>query len=252
MKISLITILPVFAAGLVVGALVQRQLGKPAVPAARVEAAASDVAPPVPGSERVNDQDRQTRLSQPAVELSWEGGSAPATREQAEFPREPFARSWPTNEPPPWVRGDWTNREAWMAQRAEEMRQRAAVQRSNFVAEAKLSEDEATRFDVLVAAMNIRLEQKVAEWRAILEDGAIPRPESRARAMKEISEILVMTYDELDRNMPEGWRDEAGTNFNLNTFVDPELWREMRPLMRGGFRGGPPPGGGGFPGGPGR
>jgi len=34
----------------------------------------------------------------------------------------------------------------------------------------------------------------------------------------------------------------AGTDFNLMTFIEPEVWQELRPIMRGGWRGGGPPG----------
>ncbi len=54
---------------------------------------------------------------------------------------------------------------------------------------------------------------------------------------------VVLTYDELDRSMPTGWRAVAGEDFNLMTFMDPTTMHELRPLMRGGFRSGGPGGG---------
>lgn len=242
MKSTLLSGLAIFAAGLALGAAAHRHFSTS--PAAMPTPAGTPGPAPAPAERVETVPSFQPATAAPEADLSWEGNPVPAADTPIPRPPPEFTRSWPSNDGPPWARGDWTNREAWMARRAEEMKERAAEQRSNFVAEAKLDEDQATRFDVLVAAMNMRLEGKIREWSALMQDGTLPRPETRARAMKEISEIMVMTYDELDRNMPEGWRDSAGTNFNLNTFVDPELWRDMRPLLRGGFRGGPPPGGG--------
>lgn len=140
--------------------------------------------------------------------------------------------------PPPEIR---TNREAMMAWMAERRLERAQQLRSNFVAKAELKEEEAVRFDVLMAALNMRLKEQSTKWREAMDSGAMTRSEVRARAMSEISQAMVLTYDELDRNMPAGWRDQAGEDFNLMTFVEPEVWQELRPVMRGGFRGGGPP-----------
>ena len=137
--------------------------------------------------------------------------------------------------PPPEIR---TNREAMMAWMAERRLERAQQLRSNFVAKAELKDEEAVRFDVLMAALNMRLKEQSAKWREAMDSGAMTRSEVRARAMSEISQAMVITYDELDRNMPAGWREQAGEDFNLMTFVEPDVWRELRPVMRGGFRGG--------------
>jgi hypothetical protein len=140
--------------------------------------------------------------------------------------------------PPPEVR---TNREAMMNWMDQRRRERANELRTNFVAQAELSDPETVRFDVLMASLNMRLKEQSEKWREAMESETMTRAEVRARAMAEISDAMVVTYDELDRNMPAGWRDAAGTNFNLMTFVEPEVWRELRPVMRGGFRGGPSP-----------
>ena len=140
--------------------------------------------------------------------------------------------------PPPEVR---TNREAMMAWMAERRQERMAAARTNLLAKAELSEAEAVRFDVLMTSLNLRLKQQADRWREELESGALSRAEVRARAMNEISSAMVLTYDEMDRNLPAGWRDAAGPDFNLMTFVEPEVWQELRPVMRGGFRGGGPP-----------
>ena len=118
------------------------------------------------------------------------------------------------------------------------MKERAERQRTNFIARAKLDESQATRFDVLVSSMNVRLGERLQEWNTYLSNNVLPRAEARARVMKDISAVMVLTYDEMDRNMPPGWRDEAGPEFSLPAFIDPEIARGMRPIVGRGFGGG--------------
>jgi len=92
---------------------------------------------------------------------------------------------------------------AWFS---EQRRERARQERTNFLAQAELKEEETVRFDVLMAALNLRLQQQSEKWREALDGGLVSRAEIRARAMGEISSALVLTYDELDRSMPDGWR----------------------------------------------
>ncbi len=153
--------------------------------------------------------------------------------ERRELP--PWMDSGMTNGPPPELR---TNREAMMAWMAERQKERAAALRTNLVAKAELSEEQTVRFDVLMAALNLRLKEQSAKWREAMDSGVMTRAEVRARAMSEVNSAVVLTYDELDRNMPSGWREVAGNDFNVMTFIDPEVMYELRPIMRGGFRGG--------------
>jgi hypothetical protein len=155
-------------------------------------------------------------------------------------------------QPPPWWSGDDTNRpnwsrrdatpeerQAWQERMATQMQARAERQRSNFFERAKLDESQTARFDVLVTAMNMRLHDRLQEWKSFAEQTDMPRPELRARVMKDINSVFVLTYDELDRAMPKGWREVSDEDFNLYTFTDPTLWRELRPFIgRGGWRGG--------------
>lgn len=127
-------------------------------------------------------------------------------------------------------REQWeANREAWAERRRIEGEIRRATSRSNFVEHAKLSDAQAVRFDVLVAAMNMRLNEQAKIWREAVESGKISRSEARARMMKEFGTALALTYDELDRNMPADWRaNTSDDGFNLWSFVDSDIWRSMR------------------------
>ena len=119
--------------------------------------------------------------------------------------------------------------------------------RAEFVSNAVLNEAEATRFDVLASAMNIRLKQLLDPVVQQYQNGWRPAPEDRTRLMAQISAVLVTTYDEMDRNMPKDWRDSVPSNstFSLTQFVEPQYTPFMRGLGArpqggpGGF--GPPP-----------
>jgi len=100
---------------------------------------------------------------------------------------------------------------------------RRQIARGNFVERANLNPDQATQFDVLIEAMNLRLGSTVDKWAAEIRAREAFTPESGIRMMNEMSAALVLTYDEMDRSMPEGWREQAGPKFELVRFVDPEI-----------------------------
>jgi len=131
----------------------------------------------------------------------------------------------------------WTNREAWAAHWRAEQLTRQANMRSNLVKQAGLSDDQTVRFDVLMSALNLRLQQQAQILQSAMEAGTMSRPELRARAMKEIGTALALTYDELDRSMPADWRTSTSNEaINLWTFIDPEVMRALRPAMSGRAR----------------
>lgn len=135
-------------------------------------------------------------------------------------------------------RAEWTQRQArFMA----EWTNRAVAARTNFIASAKLNEEQATRFDVLLTAMNVRLASILDPVMAKYQQGIRPSSEERARLTHDVSGALVTTYDEMNRSMPEGWGDIASSNnVSLSQFVDPKYL----PFMRGVGGGGRPDWGG--------
>lgn len=143
------------------------------------------------------------------------------------------------------MRAEWTNR---MAQFATEWSNRVVAARTNFIAKAKLSQDQAVRFDVLVTSMNLRLQDILEPVMQTYQSGGRLTSEDRIRVAHDVSGALVTTYDEMDRGMPEDWRTVASSNeISITQFVDPKYM----PFMRGMTgRGGPPGGFGGGRGGP--
>lgn len=104
---------------------------------------------------------------------------------------------------------------------------RVALARSSFVSNVGLNKDQENQFDILVGAMNLRLGDSIEKWAVYLKAKQDLNPEDGIRIMKDLSEAMVLTYDELDRNMPPDWRNKAGENFQLFNFIDPEVARPL-------------------------
>lgn len=100
---------------------------------------------------------------------------------------------------------------------------RSALARDNFIDQNDLREEQALRFDVLIEAMNIRIKQSVNNLVVSIKAGEVYGEEAGVRVMNEVSDAMVITYDELDRNMPEGWRESSENDFSLTTLIDPEV-----------------------------
>jgi hypothetical protein len=112
---------------------------------------------------------------------------------------------------------------------------RREIARKNFVERAALNESQTTAMDVVIEAMNIRLGESIDRWAAAIQKADEITPETGVRMMNELSSALVLTYDELDRKLPETWREKAGPKFELVQFVDPEVLtplQDLGPIMQ--------------------
>ncbi len=98
---------------------------------------------------------------------------------------------------------------------------RASLARSGFVASVGLEEDGAAQFDVIVAAMNIRMKESFEEWAVTLAETDMPPAEIGVRMVNDLSEVVTLAYEDLDRSMPTGWRKRGGETFNVGDFIDP-------------------------------
>jgi hypothetical protein len=113
--------------------------------------------------------------------------------------------------------------EKQLEQAAELWSTRAELARNSFVSNAGLTTPQANRFDVLVAAMNVRLEHGIRQWADTLKKKENLSPEDGVRLINDLSAALVVTYDEMDRAMPAGWRTPAGKEFSMLDFIDPSV-----------------------------
>lgn len=238
-----------FVVGAVVGAAAM-YFGKPEpVPEAPAPVvAAAEVKPEAPAVQPAREQ--QPGRPRPSNgDAGWWDMDAPRPEIPPSTNGEAFAaRMMSTNGPRRWdperMQSEWSNR---IAQFTAEWSNRVVAARTNFIAQAKLSQDQSVRFDVLVTSMNLRLQDILEPVMQQYQQGGRLTSEDRIRIAHDVSGALVSTYDEMDRAMPEDWRSVASSNeISITQFVDPKYM----PFMRGMTgRGGGPGGWGGRPGG---
>jgi len=100
---------------------------------------------------------------------------------------------------------------------------RSDVARSTFLARANFDQEQTTRFDVLLSAMNLRLRATIEQIAARLRAGEPPTPESGVQAVHALSGALATTYDEMDRTLPPTWRTTENGPLDLVDFIDPSV-----------------------------
>jgi hypothetical protein len=100
---------------------------------------------------------------------------------------------------------------------------RSDIARSEFIAARRMSHQEAAQFDVLIESMNLRLRERIEFWAAQLRDAAMPVPEAATRMVNELSGVLVLTYDELDRVVPREQGRETAEPLRLGDLIDPSV-----------------------------
>ena len=127
------------------------------------------------------------------------------------------------------------------------VKERAVTERTTFFTNAGLTPAQQQDFDDLVGAMNSSLKQRAEKFAAMTKAGTPPSPEASYHMLHEYASSMMKSYDMLDRTMPAGWREKAGNNFDLRTFVDPEIRMATRGFRGGGGPGGGPGGGAGGP-----
>lgn len=179
-----------------------------------------------------SNMDGITRLlAIPEREAPLQSSSVSASQTVAR-PASPLVRE--SNATPSRVNARWRRQGAERASSAEEFRQqirnaaelwktRVSLARESFASRVPTNEAQVIRFDVLMEAMNIRLEATIEKWVDAIQTQEVVTAETGVRMMNELTDALVITYDELDRNMPADWREKAGSEFQLIDFVDPEV-----------------------------
>lgn len=131
-------------------------------------------------------------------------------------------------------RRDRENLRARLDEAKELWSARSELARASFLEKLPKSDAHSRDFDVLVAAMNLKMEQRINDWvDRVKQDGKV-RPEDGARLMNTLTGAIVETYDEFDRKLPPDWRQAAGDEFMLFDFVNPsvgEKFIEVEGLM---------------------
>lgn len=168
---------------------------------------------------------QMVRLSDPSADAGRAGrtnpppaaadAAAPATNRPARRRGPPLSelRPRPDDDRPLRARID-DAMEAW--------RVRTDIARNNFIERAGFDAEQAARFDTLVGAMNVRLRDRLERFAQAVQAGEAVTPEIGARLINDLSAAVVITYDEMDRNLPQWRRPEAG-RLDLGNFIDPSV-----------------------------
>ena len=102
-------------------------------------------------------------------------------------------------------------------------RVRSDLARNSFLENLGAGEEEANQFDVLIAAMNLRLANTIGNSVDTSGEPEAIGFEHGARLIHELSGAVVLTYDEMDRTLPEDWREATDSEFALSDFIDPSV-----------------------------
>ena len=101
---------------------------------------------------------------------------------------------------------------------------RSDIARSTFMANVHMKPEDAAQFDVVVEAMNVRLKERMGYWADQMKSDQFQMGDEQGiRMMSDLGQVMVLTYDEMDRKMPQGWRGAAGDDFHLVDMVDPSV-----------------------------
>jgi hypothetical protein len=120
-----------------------------------------------------------------------------------------------TNAPPRMGRDIAEAAELWSA--------RVEMSRNSFIGNLGLNPQQVALFDGVTAVMNAQLEERIGKWAEALKQKDEMSSEDGIRMMHEMGTVLLKTYDEMDQTLPPGWRDKAGSDFQLVNFVDPAV-----------------------------
>jgi hypothetical protein len=114
-------------------------------------------------------------------------------------------------------------------------RVRSDLARDGFLTSVPETAEQKNQFDVLMAAMNLRLSNSIRTWVDVIKDEDTMSPEAGVKMMNDLSGAIVQVYDDLDRSMPADWREKTDHSFQPIDFVNPDVatpLMEIEPIMR--------------------
>ena len=110
-----------------------------------------------------------------------------------------------------------------IAEASELWSTRVEMSRNSFIGNLGLNAQQTAIFDGITAVMNAQLEDRIGKWAEALKQKDEMSSEDGIRMMTELGGVLTKTYDEMDQALPQGWREKAGTEFQLVNFIDPAV-----------------------------
>lgn len=100
---------------------------------------------------------------------------------------------------------------------------RSALARDSFLSNIDASPVQTQMFDDAIAKMNQQLGDKIRQWADFVKQEQQLTPETGVRMMNDLSTPLVAAYNELDRVLTPDWRANAGPQFQVFDFINPEV-----------------------------
>ena len=100
---------------------------------------------------------------------------------------------------------------------------RSALARDSFLANIEATPVQQQMFDQAAEKMNKQLGERIKQWSDYLKQQKDMSAETGIRMVNNLSEPVIGAYDDLDRSLAPGWRDKAGTKFQMFDFINPEV-----------------------------
>ncbi|MDZ4197671.1 MAG: hypothetical protein U1E27_00120 [Kiritimatiellia bacterium] len=100
---------------------------------------------------------------------------------------------------------------------------RSDIARDTLLARARFDDRATDQFDLLMAAMNLRLRTEIGKIADQLRTGEIPNQEFSIRSAHVLAGAIATTYDEMDRTLPPSWRVGEERSVDLTDFIDPSV-----------------------------
>ena len=105
---------------------------------------------------------------------------------------------------------------------------RSDIARATTINNIGLTAEETMKFDVLVEAMNVRVGYSLQKMADTIKTNDNAGAEVFIRTGNELTGAIVQGYSDMDRSLPQGWRERAGSEFNMTDFIDPNV---AKPLL---------------------
>ena len=106
---------------------------------------------------------------------------------------------------------------------------RTELAKTTFMDKLDASKEDALNFNVLMESLNLRAGASISNWVDRVEGQETISTEDGIRLFNSILDSVVLTYDEMDRKLPENWREGVGDDFQLMEMIDP---RVAKPLLK--------------------
>lgn len=100
---------------------------------------------------------------------------------------------------------------------------RVELARNSYVSNVTTSEEQAVKFDVIMAAMNLRLSNSIRSWVEQIKQDKGLSPEKSILMINDLSSTLAWAYKDMDRSQPADWRGKAGADFQIFDFINPDV-----------------------------